>query len=149
MQVAGTWSDDAAEKITGALVRLGLEKGYTVHAADGLGELTITGPSTAFAIRNGTIEKLTFHPEDFGFAPQPFDAIRGGDAQFNKAIAESILHGEPGAPREIVLMNAALALFTAGKGSSLKESVGIAEESIDSGAAGIKLRQLRDLVSSD
>ncbi|HYA18565.1 MAG TPA: anthranilate phosphoribosyltransferase [Bryobacteraceae bacterium] len=149
MQVAGTWSDDAAQKIAGALVRLGLQRGYTVHGSDGLGELTITGPSTVFSIRDGAIEKQTLHPEDFGFAPRPFDAIRGGDAERNKAIAESILRGEPGAPREIVLMNAALALFTAGKGSDLKESAKIAAESIDSGAAQRKLTQLKDLVSQE
>ena len=149
MQVAGTWSDDAARKIAGALVRLGLMRGYTVHGSDGLGEVTITGPSTVFSIRSGTIEKQTLHPEDFGFEPKPFDTIQGGDAERNKAIAESILRGEKGAPREIVLMNAALALLTAGKGATLKESVEAAAESIDSGAAQTKLDQLTHLVSQD
>jgi anthranilate phosphoribosyltransferase len=149
MQVAGTWSDDAAEKIAGALARLGLERGYTVHGSDGLGELTITGPSTVFAIRNGAVAKHTLHPEDFGLTPKPAETICGADAQRNKAIAESILHGDTGAPRDIVLMNAALALLTAGKAANLQEGVERGAESIDSGAAQGKLTQLRDLVSQE
>lgn len=147
MQVAGTWSDAAAEKIAGALARLGLARGFTVHGSDGLGEVTITGPSTIFAIQHGAIAKQTLHPEDFGFAPQPFEAIRGGDAQRNKAIAEAILAGEQGAPRQIVLMNSALSLVAAGKTAGWKEGVALAAESIDSGAAAAKLNLLRAVVA--
>jgi anthranilate phosphoribosyltransferase len=127
-------------------VRLGLERGYTVHGSDGMGEVTITGPSTVFAIQGGAIERHVLHPEDFGFEVQPSESIRGGQASQNKAIAESIMRGERGAPRDIVLMNAALALVTAGKASSLKEGVERGAESVDSGAAQGKLNQLRDLV---
>ncbi len=147
MQVAGTWSDDAAEKIAGALARLGLERGFTVHGSDGLGEVTITGPSTVFSIEGGLIERQTVHPEDFGFAPRTFEEIRGGDAERNKVIAEAVLAGERGAPREIVLMNAALALVAAGKAKDWREGVARGAESIDSGAAAEKLRLLRAVVA--
>jgi anthranilate phosphoribosyltransferase len=147
MQVAGTWSDAAAEKIAGALLRLGLERGYTVHGSDGLGEVTITGPTTVFSLHDGLIEKETLHPEDFGFTPQPFDEIRGGDALKNKAIAEFILERGRGAPRDIVLMNAALALVAAGKAANFKDGAALAAESIDSGAAQAKLKQLRTLLA--
>jgi anthranilate phosphoribosyltransferase len=147
MQVAGTWSDDAAEKIAGALLRLGLERGYTVHGSDGLGEVTITGPTTVFSLHDGLIEKQTLHPEDFGFTPHPFDEIRGGDAAKNKAIAEFILQRGAGTPRDIVLMNAALAFVVAGKATNLKEGAALAAESIDSGAAQAKLNQLRTLLA--
>ena len=53
IQVAGTWSEEAAEKIAGALARLGLQRGYVVHGSDGLGELTITGPAMVFDVRDG------------------------------------------------------------------------------------------------
>src|SRR5580698_10835423 len=115
IQVTGTWSEDAAEKIAGSLARLGLQRGYVVHASDGLGELTVTGPALVFDVRSGTVTRMTLTPEDFGVPRYPFESLLGGDAATNRAIAESILAGEPGAPRDIVLMNASLALVAAGK----------------------------------
>jgi anthranilate phosphoribosyltransferase len=151
MQVAGTWSDEAAAKIAGALARLGLEtqwglqRGYVVHGSDGLGELTLAGPSTVFSVAAGIVERQTLSPEDFGFAPQSLDGIRGGDIVQNEAIARSILAGDGGPARDIVLMNAALALHTAHPEWSLTESVERGAESIDSGAAASKLNRLREI----
>jgi anthranilate phosphoribosyltransferase len=148
IQVAGTWSDEAAEKIAGAMARLGSHRAYAVHGSDGLGELTITGPSTVFAVQHGAVSRLELSPEDFGLKRQSGDGIRGGDAEENRAIAVSILSGERGAPRDIVLMNAALALVAAGKAPDFREGVMRAEESIDSGAARGKLDQLRAITAA-
>jgi len=147
IQVAGTWSDEAAEKIAGAMARLGSHRGYVVHGSDGLGELTITGPSTVFAIQHGAISRIELSPADFGFSVQSGDGIQGGDIETNRIIAQSVLDGNRGAPRDIVLMNAALALVAAGKAANFREGVARAEESIDSGAAKDKLNRLRDLVA--
>lgn len=149
MQVCGTWSEEAAAKIAGALALLGLTRGYAVHGSDGLGEVTITGPSTVFSIGNGAVERTEVRPEDFGFTARPFDSIRGGDAQTNRAIAESILAGDRGAPRDVVIMNAALALAAAGVASDFREGALRAAESIDSGAAAQKLTQLREVCPPD
>jgi anthranilate phosphoribosyltransferase len=146
-QVSGTWSIDAAEKIAGALVRLELKRGFVVHASDGLGEVTITGPSAVFVINDGAFHRTEVTPEDFGYYPRPFESIRGGDAEFNRAVAESILAGEHGPRREIVVINAALALVAAGKAQDYKEGVERAAESIDSGAARARLDQLRAAAS--
>ncbi len=143
VQVTGTWSEDAAEKIAGALARLGLERGYVVHASDGLGELTVTGPALVFDVRRGTVMRMTLTPEDFGIARHPFESLLGGDAARNRAIAEAILAGEAGAPRDIVLMNSSLALVASGKAADWKSGVALAAESIDSGAATAKLAALR------
>ena len=143
MQVAGTWSDDAAERIAQVSARLGLQRGFVVHGSDGLGELTVTGTSTAFSIHNGVVDRLTLHPRDFGLAVHPAAEIEGGDAERNRAIAESILAGEKGAPRDIVIMNAALAIIAAGKASRYTEAAAQAAESIDSGTSHWKLVQLR------
>ena len=143
VQVTGTWSNEAAEKIAGALARLGLERGYVVHGSDGLGELTVTGPALVFDVRSGHVTKMTLRPEDFGLPRYPFEQLLGGNAARNKAIAESILAGEPGAPRDIVLMNASLALVAAGKVSDWKAGVEAASQSINSGAASAKLEALR------
>jgi anthranilate phosphoribosyltransferase len=118
-----------------------------VHGSDGLGEATITGPSTVFAIDRGRVERITVTPEDFGLAPRPAGEIRGGNAEKNRAVVESILAGQRGAPRDVVLINAALALVAAGKASSFREGAALGAESIDSGAAKRKLDQLREAVS--
>jgi anthranilate phosphoribosyltransferase len=146
IQVTGTWSDEAAEKIAGALARLGSHRAYVVHGSDGLGELTITGPSTVFAVQYGAVSRVEVTPDDFGLQPQPAADIKGGDAQQNSAIAQAILRGERGAARDIVLMNAALALVTAEKAQDFREGVMQAEESIDSGAAAARLTQLREIM---
>ncbi|MDE3196861.1 MAG: anthranilate phosphoribosyltransferase [Acidobacteriota bacterium] len=147
MQVCGTWSEEAAEKIAGALALLGLERGYVVHGSDGLGEVTLTGKSTVFWVRGGHVHKSTVMPDDFGFEPCKLEALRGGGAETNRAIAESILNGEKGPRRDIVLMNSALALIVAGKAATFTEGVAEAAASIDSGAARKKLDALRKAVS--
>jgi anthranilate phosphoribosyltransferase len=83
MQVCGTWSDHAAEKIAGAMALLGLRRGYVVHGSDGLGEVTITGPSTVFTIENGAVDRIMVTPEDFGFAPRPLVEIRGNQPGYS------------------------------------------------------------------
>src|SRR5580692_11716602 len=146
IQVAGTWSDDAAEKIAGAMARLGSHRGYVVHGSDGLGELTITGPSAVFAIAHGAVSRIELSPRDFGLAVQSGVGIQGGGVELNRVIAESVLDGQRGAARDIVVMNAALALVATEKAVDFREGVGRAAESIDSGAARGKLKALRDLV---
>ncbi len=147
MQVAGTWSDDAAEKIAGALARLGLQRGYVVHGSDGLGELTITGPSTVFAVRNGGVARQIVSPEDFGLPVHHPGAIQGGDAERNRTIVQAVLQGQHGAARDIVLMNSALALALAQDSTDWRSAVDRAAASIDSGAAAAKLDRLRELTA--
>jgi anthranilate phosphoribosyltransferase len=146
IQVAGTWSDEAAEKIAGAMARLGSVRAYVVHGSDGLGELTITGPSAVFAVQKGTVSRIELVPGDFGLKQQPGNVIPGGDVEQNRAIAEAVLGGERGPARDIVLMNAGLALVAAEKAADFREGVMRAEESIDSGSARGKLKLLRELV---
>jgi anthranilate phosphoribosyltransferase len=148
IQVAGTWSDDAAERIAGAMARLGSTRAYVVHGSDGLGELTMSGPSAVFAVQHGAVSRIELTPEDFGLKQRPLNVIAGGDAQRNRGIVEAILDGERGPAREIVLINAALALVAAEKAVDFREGVTQAEESIDSGAAREKLGRLRDLTNS-
>jgi anthranilate phosphoribosyltransferase len=144
-QVVGTWSDDAAEKIAGALARLGTRRALVVHGSDGLGELTITGTSIVFAVEAGRVERLTVSPEDFGVGRHPHKSIAGGDAERNHQIAESVLSGAKGAPRDVVLMNAGIALLAAGIAKDYREGAERAAESIDSGAALRKLQLLREI----
>lgn len=143
IQIAGAWSEGAAEKIAGAMARLGTRRGYVVHGSDGLDELTITGPSTVFALHGGEVERLTLSPEDFGIPKYAGEEIRGDGLERNRQMAEAVLSGERGAARDVVVMNAALGLVAAGSGHDFLEAVGKAQQSIDSGAARGKLEALR------
>jgi len=148
MQVAGTWSDDAAERIAGVLSRLGLRRGFVVHGADGMGEVTVTGPTTVFSVRPDIVEKMTVVPEDFGFGRHSGASVRGGDVLHNRDLALAILSGaERGAPREIVLINAAVGLVAAEKAPDWREGVAMAAESIDSGEAMRRLESLRAITA--
>lgn len=143
IQIAGTWSDEAAEKIAGAMARLGCLRAFVVHGSDGLGELTITGPSTVFKIEHGTVSRIELSPGDFGLEVQAAEGICGGDVECNRAIAQSVLDGDVGPARDVVLMNAALALMASTGVSDFREAIERSRESIDSGAAREKLNQLR------
>jgi anthranilate phosphoribosyltransferase len=148
IQVAGTWSDEAAEKIALVSARLGLRRGFVVHGSDGLGELTVTGTSTVFSIHDGVVDRLTLHPRDFGLPVSAAADIQGADVARNKAIAESVLGCEKSPARDIVVMNAALAIVAAGLDEGYRPAAERAAESIDAGTAQWKLVQLRAAMSA-
>lgn len=142
VQLAGAPSEAAAEVMAGALSQLGLERGFVVHGSDGLDEITLTGPTVAFEIRAGSVQRRMLYPEDFGVDRVEAAALKGADRETNTAIARSILDGTTGAPRDIVLVNASAALVAAGKASDFREGMRIARDSIDSGAARKKAKDL-------
>ena len=129
------------------MARLGPHRGYVVHGSDGLGELTITGSSSVFAIQHGAVTRIELSPEDFGMKSQAAEGLQGGDAECNRAIAEAVLGGSRGPARDIVLMNSALALVAANHARNFLEGVEQAAESIDAGFAIQKLKGLRELLA--
>jgi len=141
-QIAGAPSPKAAELIAGALAALGLPHGFVVHGSDGLDEITTTGPTLVFEIRNGQVERRTVSPGDFGVAVAPGGALAGGDKAVNSAIAREVLAGCPGPRRDIVLVNASAGLVAAGKAQTFREAMALAAASIDSSAAGAKVEAL-------
>jgi anthranilate phosphoribosyltransferase len=144
-QLAGAPSERAAELIAGALAVLGLRHGFVVHGSDGLDEITTTGPTVAFEIRGGTVERRTLEPGDFAVRQaQPGD-LRGGSKERNCAIAKAVLEGELGPHRDIVLVNSAAALVAADVVETFLEGMAIATVSIDSGAANGKVEALAKL----
>ena len=142
MQLVGAPSAHAAELMASALAELGLERGFVVHGSDGLDEITTTGPTLAFEVSRGSVERRTLCPEEFGIPRSDGRDLKGGDKQQNCAIAQDILKGAKGPRRDIVLVNASAALVAAGKARTFREGVKLAGESIDSGAAGRKANQL-------
>jgi anthranilate phosphoribosyltransferase len=141
-QLVGAPSVEAAELMAEALASLGLERGFVVHGSDGLDEITTTGPTTALEITRGAIARRTLTPADFGVGVARAEDLKGGDRDENCRIAHSILKGERGPKRDIVLVNAAAALVVAGRANDFLEGVARAAESIDSGAARATLDQL-------
>jgi len=141
-QLAGAPSAEAAALMAEALAALGLERGFVVHGADGLDEITTSGPTLVFEIRDGKVSRSTLTPEDFGVPRATIGELRGGDRDANRAIARSILAGTRGPRRDIVLVNAAAALVAVGRARDLGEAMSLAAESIDSGAALRKATEL-------
>jgi len=141
-QLAGAPSERAAELIAGALAALGLRHGFVVHGSDGLDEITTTGETLAFEIREGQIDRRTLEPGDFGVAVAKATDLKGGDRERNLEIARAVLCGGHGPQRDVVLANAAAALVAAGRASVFLEGAAIAAVSIDTGAAKAKVEAL-------
>jgi anthranilate phosphoribosyltransferase len=108
---------------------------------DGLDELTTTGLSTVFDVRDGEVRERHLDPADLGLPRAATEDLRGGDAQESAAIARAILAGEAGPRRDVVLLNAGAALEVAGAAGSIAEGMGLAATSIDSGSAATVLQR--------
>jgi anthranilate phosphoribosyltransferase len=142
-QVLGVADPSLAPKLAGALERLGAHHALVVHGYGGLDELSITGPSVIYHVREGrTVEHLSLRPEDLGLALAPLESIQGGTAEENAGILRAVLAGETGPRRDVVVMNAAAALYVADVVSTLREGAAMAAEAIDSGAAASTLARL-------
>ncbi len=141
-QLAGAPSVAAAELMAQALAALGLQKGFVVHGADGLDEITTTGETFALEIHRGAIAHHTWTPADFGVKKATLADLKGGDRAANVEIARAILNGDPGPKRDIVLVNASAALVAAGKAADFLSGAALAEGSIDSGKALAKMQEL-------
>lgn len=144
-QVMGVFSPNLTEPLARVLGNLGCRHALVVHGLDGVDEISISGPTVVSEMEDGLVHTYRVIPEDVGIARAPREYIRGGTKEENAAITEAVLGGEKGPRRDVVLLNAAAALLATGAARSLREGVGIAEQSIDSGAALRTLEALRRL----
>jgi len=106
---------------------------------DGLDELTTTGTSVVFEVRDGTVRQTRLDPATLGLNRASVEDLRGGDPAASAGLARAVLGGEPGPHRDVVLLNAAAALEVAGRAASLADGLAIAADAIDSGAAAATL----------
>ncbi|HEV1997179.1 MAG TPA: anthranilate phosphoribosyltransferase [Candidatus Dormibacteraeota bacterium] len=141
-QSVGVGSAEATEKMALVLAALGHERALVFHGAGGLDELSTEGPSQVFDVGGGEVRRFQLDPADFGLPPASRGAIQGGDAQRNAAIVRSVLDGDEGAPRDVVLLNAAAGLLAAGIVTSIQEGLTAGRESIRSGGARTALQDL-------
>lgn len=134
-QVVGVSDLRLAPVVADGLARLGRRHALVFRGADGLDELTTTGPSAVWEVRDGEVVATDFDPSSLGIAPATLDDLRGGDVAENVAIAEAIIGGEPGPRADIVALNAGAALYAADAASSMAAGVERAREVLASGAA--------------
>lgn len=147
LQLIGAYSVRAAELLAQAAARLGTERAYVVHGTDGLDEISTIGLTTVFQVEDGRVQKGQWTPQDFGVAPADVATLAGADPATNAAIIRALFDGELGPKRDALVANAAAALLLTRKASDLKSAVGLANESIDSGAAKAKLDLLASVSS--
>ncbi len=141
-QIVGVYSESLVEPLAGALAELGALGVLVVHGSDGLDELTTTGPSRAALMRHGDVRAFDIEPGDLGLPLARLEDLRGGDAAENADLLRAILDGEKGPRRDVVLLNAAGALWMATDAADLEEALEMAASSIDTGAARGRLDAL-------
>ena len=141
-QVVGVYSPDLVEPLAGALARLGAERALVVHGEDGMDELTTTGRSRAALVGDGRVAAFEVDPAALGLERSTLAALAGGGPAENAAILRRLLDGERGPRRDIVLLNAAAALWVVEAVDSLEAGLVRAARSIDEGAARAKLEAL-------
>ncbi len=140
-QLVGVPRAELTELVARVLLHLGCERAWVVHGADGLDEISTTGHTKVSECRDGTVRTFYVHPREFGLPVATHADLRGGDASANAAIARSVLAGQKGAARDVVLLNAAAALVIAGAARSIPEGIECAAEAIDRGHASQTLQR--------
>lgn len=145
-QLLGVWEHSIAESVASALVLLGVQQAWVVHGADGLDEVTIAGETFVAACSPGSgVKTFTIAPEDFGLQRRSVDRRRESPAE-NAEVIRATLDGEKNGDcavaRDLVVINAAAALYLADVASDFQSATAMVRESIDSGCAASKLEAL-------
>ncbi|MFO0687582.1 MAG: anthranilate phosphoribosyltransferase [Myxococcota bacterium] len=142
-QLVGVSSAALVDRLAAVLAGLGAERALVVHGDDGLDELTTTAGNQAALVSAGRVERVAIDGVALGLPRARLEDLRGGSPAENAATTRAILSGERGPRRDIVLLNAAAALFVVEAAGSLEEGLEQAARSIDSGAAAARLEALR------
>jgi anthranilate phosphoribosyltransferase len=143
VQLVGVYDASRTEMMAGALAAVGTERAFVVTGSDGIDEITLSGPTRLSSSEGGEVRTRDVTPEEFGLARASLEELRGGDAETNARLLRSVLEGQRGPHRDVVLANAAAGFVLAGKARDFIEGVAEAAEAIDSGSA---LQTLENLV---
>lgn len=145
-QVVGVADPDLLPLLGEALRTLEHDRALVVHGRHGLDEISPLGETEVVELREGELDRYIIHPGDLGLTVATEEEVAGGEPVENAAIIRSVLEGRSvGGARSFVLLNAAAALYVAGRARDLSEGVRLAVESVDSGSA---LRSLEALVAA-
>ena len=141
-QVVGVYAPELAPTIAAVLARLGARRAFVVHGADGVDELSPAGPNLVCEVVDGDVRERRIDPLELGVPRCETSALRGGLPRENAEAIRAVLAGAPGPHRDAVLLNAAGAIAAGGHAKGLRDGLGLAEEAVDTGAAGERLEQL-------
>jgi anthranilate phosphoribosyltransferase len=149
-QVMGVYAPHLVPLAAEAMVLLNTRHAFVVHGetgtaenpsgqngsagTSGIDEFSISGPSHVAEVHNGIVTLSTLTPEDVGLTRAPIETLQGGDARTNARILTAIFSGERSPRRDVVLLNAAAVLVTAGLAPDLPAGIALAAKTIDSGA---------------
>jgi anthranilate phosphoribosyltransferase len=141
-QLIGLYSGELVGVIAHVLKNLGSTRAMVVHGLEGLDEISLCGPTRVAELRDGEVREYLIEPEQLGLNRCALADLHGGSADQSAAIVREILQGNKGTARDVVLLNSGAALYVSGSADSVKNGMGLAAESIDSGRARDKLEQL-------
>ncbi len=142
-QLIGVYSPEWVAVLARVLHNLGTRHVMVVHGDDGLDEVTTTAGTKVCEVINGSFKEYSISAQDFGFKKARPEDILGGMTEENVSIARQVLEGKKGPCRDIVLFNAACAIYAADKAASIREGIVLAAESVDKGRAMEKLELLK------
>jgi anthranilate phosphoribosyltransferase len=141
-QLLGVGREEIRNLLAAALARLGTQRAFVVCGSDGMGEVTLAGPSRVTEVTHGELRETTWTPDDFGLPQSPRESLSAAGPAESAAIIRDVLSGADGPPRDVVVANSAAALWLLAEDASLADCARRAAESIDSGAARDVLRRL-------
>jgi anthranilate phosphoribosyltransferase len=141
-QVLGVFSPDYLDLLAATLAELGVRRAFVVHGVDGLDEISLAGETLVAEVRDGSVRRFVIAPDDFGLPRASLDALKGFGPKENAALIRDVFDGQDGPRRNVVVLNAAAALFVAGLAEDFREAAQLAASAISSGAAKQKLDQL-------
>ncbi len=125
-----------------ALERLGAEHAVVVYGRDGMDEVSLGATTLVGELKDGVVSEYEIHPEDFGFTMSSHRALRVETAEESKAMLLGVLENQPSAARDIVTLNAGVALYAANIAPTMADGIARAAQALASGAARQKLAQL-------
>lgn len=146
-QLLGVYDARLLKVMARVLGNLGVRHAMVVHGEDGLDEVTTTAVTQVCEFKNRKLRSYRLNPADVGIKKARLKDLEGGNAGDNSGIAKGILQGEKGPKRDIALLNAGCAIYTADKAKSIREGIELAKDSIDSGRAWRKLEGLREITN--
>jgi anthranilate phosphoribosyltransferase len=144
-QLIGVFDSKLAPVLAQVAGNLGVKHALVAHGKDGLDEITTTANTLISEFVDGKVNNYEISPKDFGIKLVPPEDLEGGTAQDNAQIMLEVLNSKAGPARDIVVLNAAAALFAADRVASIKAGINPAMDSIDSGKALRKLAFLKEL----
>jgi anthranilate phosphoribosyltransferase len=141
-QVLGVYDSRWVNPLAEVLRDLGSRRALVVHGFDGLDEITLTAETQVSELKNDDVTNFTIDPKEYGFSLCSAQDLKGGSPEENAGIIREILNGTTGPKADIVILNAAAAIYVGGKADSIEKGILVAANSIGSGAAIKKLEEL-------